>query len=125
MSVRALRMSDAVEGAEVILYGVSKRYKESANCRLEMQYCHQQDVEMLPLMMEQGYRATGWLGLLLGTRVYFNFHPAAVATQELFLKQIDAVQRDLGGPYYPDPGAAGCGGPLLSRSLRKLKVLEK
>ena len=47
-------------------------------------------------MMEQGYRATGWLGLLLGTRVYFNFHPAAVATDELFLKQIDAVQRDLG-----------------------------
>ena len=47
-------------------------------------------------MMEQGYRATGWLGLLLGTRVYFNFHPAAVATDELFLKQIDAVERDLG-----------------------------
>ena len=36
------RMSDAVEGAEVILYGVSKRYKESANCRLEANYGHQQ-----------------------------------------------------------------------------------
>ena len=36
------RMSDAVEGAEVILYGVSKRYKESANCRLEANYAHQQ-----------------------------------------------------------------------------------
>ena len=35
-------MSDAVEGAEVILYGVSKRYKESANCRLEANYGHQQ-----------------------------------------------------------------------------------
>ena len=32
------RMSDAVEGAEVMLYGVSKRYKESANCRLEANY---------------------------------------------------------------------------------------
>ena len=32
-------MSDAVEGAEVMLYGVSKRYKESANCRLEAHYC--------------------------------------------------------------------------------------
>ena len=37
------RMSDAVEGAEVILYGVSKRYKESANCRLEANYAHQQE----------------------------------------------------------------------------------
>ena len=34
-------MSDAVEGAEVILYGVSKGYKESANCRLEANYGHQ------------------------------------------------------------------------------------
>ena len=39
----ARRMSDAVEGAEVILYGVSKRYKESANCRLEANYAHQQE----------------------------------------------------------------------------------
>ena len=41
-------MSDAVEGAEVILYGVSKGYKESANCRLEADYGHQQKQE-LPL----------------------------------------------------------------------------
>ena len=31
-------MSDAVEGAEVVLYGVSRGYKESANCRLEANY---------------------------------------------------------------------------------------
>ena len=36
-------LPDAVEGAEVILYGVSKRYKESANCRLEANYGHQQE----------------------------------------------------------------------------------
>ena len=28
-------MSDAIEGADVMLYGVSLQYKESANCRLE------------------------------------------------------------------------------------------
>ena len=27
-------MSDAIEGAEVMLYGVSLRYKESSNCRM-------------------------------------------------------------------------------------------
>ena len=31
------RMSEAVEGAAVVLYGVSTGYKESANCRLEAQ----------------------------------------------------------------------------------------
>ena len=29
-------MSEAVEGAELVLYGVSELYKESANCRLEL-----------------------------------------------------------------------------------------
>ena len=28
-------MSDAIEGADVMLYSVSLRYKESSNCRLE------------------------------------------------------------------------------------------
>ena len=31
-------MSDAIEGADVMLYGVSLRYKESSNCRLVR--CH-------------------------------------------------------------------------------------
>ena len=36
-------MSDAVEGAEVVLYGISRGYKESANCRLEANYAMQQE----------------------------------------------------------------------------------
>lgn len=31
----------------------------SADCRLEAQYCMQQGVEMVPLLMEKGYRPTG------------------------------------------------------------------
>ena len=38
-------MSEAIEGADVMLYGVSLRYKESANCRLEANYAHQQELE--------------------------------------------------------------------------------
>ena len=82
-------MSDAVDNAELMLSCISLAYKgawslrinrlcllsglrfvaESANCRLELQYGHQQDVAMIPLMMEKGYRPNGWLGLLLGTRL--------------------------------------------------------
>ena len=32
-------MSDAIEGADVMLYGVSLRYKESSNCRLVRCHC--------------------------------------------------------------------------------------
>ena len=83
-------MSDAIEGADVMLYGVSLPYKESANCRMEAnvrqepqrarmfvsnvtdctgvvllvccctQYAHQQELEMIPLMMQQDFKPTGW-----------------------------------------------------------------
>ena len=89
-------MSDAVDNAEVMLFCVSLAYKESANCRLECSYGHQQRVSMIPLMMEKGYRPTGWLGLLLGTRVWYPFHPEAVETDAGFLRQVDAVTREIG-----------------------------
>ena len=43
---------------------------------------------MVPLMMEEGYSPSGWLGLLLGTRLYYPFHPAAVQSDAAFLKQV-------------------------------------
>ena len=45
-------MSGAVDSAAAVLYGVSERYKESANCRLEANYAHQQEVEMIPLVCQ-------------------------------------------------------------------------
>eukprot|EP01043_Picozoa_sp_COSAG02_P016122 COSAG02_NODE_703_length_18313_cov_58.533652_5_plen_289_part_00 len=50
---------------------------------------------MIPLMMEEGYRPTGWLGLLLGAKLYINFHPAAVETEELFMSSMALVEREL------------------------------
>ena len=89
-------MSDAVENAQVVVCCISESYKESGNCRLELQYTHQQEKEIVPLLMEDGYRATGWLGLLLGTKLWFGFHAKAVATDADFLRQLDLVERELG-----------------------------
>jgi hypothetical protein len=46
--------------ADVMLYGVSLAYKESANCRLEANYAHQQELDMIPLMMQKDYKPQGW-----------------------------------------------------------------
>ena len=62
---------------------------------------------MIPLMMERGYRPTGWLGLILGTRVYFNFHPVAVETDGAFIQQVDAVVRELGERGHPEASSGG------------------
>ena len=113
-------MSAAIDNAAVMVFCISLAYKESssehrqspdthpplsdirvmpsvfADCRLEAQYCHQQDVEMVPLMMEKGYRPTGWLGLILGTRLWYPFYGSAVETDAGFTQQMDTVVRDIG-----------------------------
>ena len=50
-------MAEAVEGAVAMCYGVCRAYKESANCRLEAQYAYQREKDMVPLLVEEGYRA--------------------------------------------------------------------
>ena len=42
-------MSEAVDGAEVVLFGVSLDYKESANCRLEANYAMNMQLDMIPV----------------------------------------------------------------------------
>eukprot|EP01048_Picozoa_sp_COSAG05_P004626 COSAG05_NODE_256_length_12752_cov_5.614795_5_plen_1061_part_00 len=72
-------MSAAVEEAAVMCYGVSEAYKESANCRLEAQYAYQQQVEMIPLKLEEAYRANGWLGMLLGFALTASWHRGSLS----------------------------------------------
>ena len=135
-------MSEAIEGAEVMLYCLCKEYKESANCRcvrwrpaaeppasrlrarsdirccavdvfggrLEANYGHQMETDMIPLMLEQGYRANGWLGLILGTRMYYEFTPAVVSTETDFLQSIDALAREIGDRGKPKLREAVAGG---------------
>ena len=42
-------MSEAVEECAVMCYGISKAYKESTNCRMEAQYAHQQEKDMVKI----------------------------------------------------------------------------
>ena len=78
---------------------VSRRpttYKESTNCRLEAQYAFQQQVDMVPLMMEQGYSAKGWLGLLLWVRLWYGFYGWVLESEAAFNGKVDELCRELG-----------------------------
>ena len=63
----------AVENAAVVLICVSQRYKECPNCRSEAEYAYQLGKDIIPLMMEKNYKADGWLGMLLGTKLCIGF----------------------------------------------------
>ena len=54
-------------------------------------------VDMIPLMMQKGYKANGWLGLILGTRLYYSFHDAEADDDAAFEKRMEAVVREIGG----------------------------
>eukprot|EP01051_Picozoa_sp_SAG22_P002868 SAG22_NODE_133_length_18379_cov_34.571937_1_plen_1946_part_00 len=89
-------MALAVENAEVMLIGVSRQYKESTNCRLEAQYAMQREVPTIPLMLADGYRADGWLGMLIGTRMWYGFYGAVLSDASLFEQRMSELCRDLG-----------------------------
>ena len=46
--------------------------------------------------MQNGYKANGWLGLLLGTRLWFDFHDAYEDDDEAFEKRMDGLCREIG-----------------------------
>ena len=57
-------MNDAIGNAQVMLYAVSEKYKESGSCRLEASYAHQLGVDMIPLTVQEDYSPSGWLRLV-------------------------------------------------------------
>ena len=66
-------MAKAVESATVVLVCVSQRYKESPNCRSEAEYAYELRKDIIPLMMQNNYKADGWLGILVGTKLRIGF----------------------------------------------------
>ena len=89
-------MAAAVENACVVLMGVSREYKESTNCRLEAQYAMQREVPVVPLLLVEGYRADGWLGMLMGTRLWYGFFGTTLASEGAFEAKMDELCRELG-----------------------------
>jgi hypothetical protein len=65
--------------------------------RLEAQYGHQTGCDMIPLMLQADYKPRGWLGMLLGSRLWYGFYGETLETEEAFETQITALCRELGG----------------------------
>ena len=88
-------MALAVEGSAVVLIGVSRAYKESSNCRMEAQYAFQKKKAIVPLKLTDGYEADGWLGLLLGTSMWYAFYGTTLSSESAFEVRMDALSRSV------------------------------
>jgi hypothetical protein len=89
-------MALAVEGCELMLLGVSCAYKESGNCRMEAQYGLQKKKPFIPLKLTQGYEPDGWLGLLLGTSLWYALYGETLDSESAFEDRISALCREIG-----------------------------
>ena len=49
----------------------------------EAEYAYRLRKNVIPLLVEDGYQPDGWLGVLQGTRLYYNFYSDAVMKSEL------------------------------------------
>jgi len=87
-------MADAVENAEFVILCMSDSYKRSVYCQAEAEYAFHCKRHLLPIVVRQGYRADGWLGLIIGSRIYVDFGRVEFKTAcELILKEI-TLQRE-------------------------------
>ena len=85
-------MAKAVEDSSVVLICVSERYKESPNCRSEAEYTYKLGKDIIPLMMQRNYKPDGWLGMLLGTKFWIDFH-----SKHIVKTGVTKLIKELGG----------------------------
>jgi male-specific lethal 1 len=97
-------MADAIDSAAVIVMVMTSAYKASANCKLEAEYAHLKNVQMIPVLIESGYRPDGWLGMLLGSKLYFDFTSAfddTGATTTLFHESMMKLKHEISMHHLP------------------------
>ncbi|XP_070554360.1 uncharacterized protein [Ptychodera flava] len=65
-------MAAAVENADCVLICMSEKYKDSPSCRTEAEYTYKLRKDFIPIRVQQDYSPDGWLGILIGTKLYFD-----------------------------------------------------
>ncbi|CAF1112032.1 unnamed protein product, partial [Didymodactylos carnosus] len=66
-------MARGIDQSKFVLICMSEAYEKSTTCQREADYAHNQRSNIIPLVVSKGYRAKGWLGILIGARNYTDF----------------------------------------------------
>ena len=67
-------MANAIETSDVVLMCVTEKYRQSNNCQAEAQYAFKLEKPIIPIIMQENYgKVGGWLGIIMGDRIYVNF----------------------------------------------------
>eukprot|EP00301_Raphidiophrys_heterophryoidea_P021334 c5797_g1_i2.p1 GENE.c5797_g1_i2~~c5797_g1_i2.p1 ORF type:complete len:640 (+),score=209.27 c5797_g1_i2:85-1920(+) len=107
-------MAGAVEGCEVFVCTLSSSYKQSAACRLEGEYAFSKRKRIVPIMVETNYNPDGWLGALVGSKLWIDFsNPQNMqsACDRLVRELCNAMQASGGATAAPSMGSSVVAAP--------------
>jgi len=120
-------MAHAVEGSSLVIILVSEAYKNSVNCRREGDYIAALKKPFIPVLCADGYKADGWLGILLGTDLWYN-----LSTTELWEQNIKSLEKQIRSHVTSKSSVTRCDKvteleilPFPSRSFAKPYEVEK
>ena len=66
---------------------------------------HEQRKPWVPLILEAAYRPKGWLGIMLGSRLYYEFTEAVLGSGEDWERIADSVAQEVRRHGAPPPTA--------------------
>ncbi|CAF2403701.1 unnamed protein product [Rotaria sp. Silwood2] len=90
-------MASAVENAYVVLMAINDKYYKSRYCRLEAEYSVERNKASIPMLMQAGYKAIGWLGIINGSKFQIDFSQLPFDEAfNLLRREIEAVRLSLG-----------------------------
>ena len=118
-------MAKAVENSSVVLVCVSERYKESPNCRSEAEYTYKLGKDIIPLMMQRNYKPDGWLGMLVGTKFWIDFHSKHVVKPGVtkLIKELGGRGKDVDVTERPsEPVVQAVRADIVATSSSSLRV---
>ncbi|KAK6960558.1 hypothetical protein BgiMline_035771 [Biomphalaria glabrata] len=90
-------MAEAVEDANLVILAMSQLYKDSPNARAEAEYAFQLRKKIVPLIMQRNYKPDGWLGFVLGSKLYYDFsgkYPFDVSMKKLLKAVLEPAYND-------------------------------
>ncbi len=82
-------MAQAIEQSRTIIICMSEQYRRSNYCRAEAQYAFQQQLNMVPILLQEHYKPDGWLSFLIGSLLYVDF------TKHEYSKALDMLMKEL------------------------------
>lgn len=95
-------MAAAIESSDAIIMCISARYKESQACRTEAEYAYTRKKTLIPVKVEKGYDPDGWLGILVGSKLYYNVYNSDMMSQAIpgIVTAVEAIHNDSKAPKF-------------------------